>query len=387
MALRTPPSWLQNGSHPAENDRLSMQSIIATTGIIGTSSLAVSQAGTPGMAVQVAAGWGAIVGNFTTNMGVYQFYNDAATQLSVTAADPTNPRIDKVVVTVNDSYYAGATNNVTFTVVAGTPAGSPVAPATPTNSLSLATIAVAAGATSILNANITDTRVSVTTNLPVGDITEVQGGTGITVTSGTGPIPSVAINSSVVTLTGTQTLTNKTLTTPIISSISNTGTITLPTSTDTLVGLATTDTLTNKTLTSPTTNTATHNNSLLKSPEERYTISATAATGTVAFDTQTQGVLYYTSNASANFTLNFTNVNSNLATGDSISCVFLNTNGATAYYPTVFQVDSVAVTPKWSGGTAPAAGNASAIDAYSFTIIKTAASTFTVLAGGAVKFA
>ncbi len=292
MALRTPPSWLQNGSHPAENDRLSMQSIIATTGIIGTSSLAVSQAGTPGMAVQVAAGWGAIVGNFTTNMGVYQFYNDAATQLSVTAADPTNPRIDKVVVTVNDSYYAGATNNVTFTVVAGTPAGSPVAPATPTNSLSLATIAVAAGATSILNANITDTRVSVTTNLPVGDITEVQGGTGITVTSGTGPIPSVAINSSVVTLTGTQTLTNKTLTTPIISSISNTGTITLPTSTDTLVGLATTDTLTNKTLTSPTTNTATHNNSLLKSPEERYTISATAATGTVAFDTQTQGVLY-----------------------------------------------------------------------------------------------
>ena len=54
-----------------------------------------------------------------------------------------------------------------------------------------------------------------------------------------------------VTLTGTQTLTNKTLTTPIISSISNTGTLTLPTSTDTLVGRATTDTLTNKTLTSP----------------------------------------------------------------------------------------------------------------------------------------
>jgi hypothetical protein len=68
--------------------------------------------------------------------------------------------------------------------------------------------------------------------------------------------------------------------------------------------------------------------------------------------------------------------------------VFLNTNGATAYYPTAFQVDTVAVTPKWSGGTAPSAGNASAIDAYSFTIIKTAATpTYTVLAGGAVKFA
>ncbi len=46
----------------------------------------------------------------------------------------------------------------------------------------------------------------------------------------------------------TQTLTNKTLTTPVISSIVNTGTLTLPTSTDTLVGRATTDTLTNKTI-------------------------------------------------------------------------------------------------------------------------------------------
>jgi len=54
------------------------------------------------------------------------------------------------------------------------------------------------------------------------------------------------------TLAGSETFTNKTLTTPIISSISNTGTLTLPTSTDTLVGRATTDTLTNKTLTSPT---------------------------------------------------------------------------------------------------------------------------------------
>jgi hypothetical protein len=56
----------------------------------------------------------------------------------------------------------------------------------------------------------------------------------------------------IVTLSRAQTLTNKTLTSPIISTISNTGTLTLPTSTDTLVGRATTDTLTNKTLTSPT---------------------------------------------------------------------------------------------------------------------------------------
>lgn len=53
-------------------------------------------------------------------------------------------------------------------------------------------------------------------------------------------------SENIVTTDGTQTLTNKTLTTPIISTISNTGTITLPTASDTLVGRDTTDTLTNK---------------------------------------------------------------------------------------------------------------------------------------------
>jgi hypothetical protein len=85
-----------------------------------------------------------------------------------------------------------------------------------------------------------------------GDITALTAGTGITITSNTGPIPTVAIDTAVTAdLTTAQTLTNKTLTTPVISSITNTGTLTLPTSTDTLVGRATTDTLTNKTLTSP----------------------------------------------------------------------------------------------------------------------------------------
>jgi hypothetical protein len=89
-----------------------------------------------------------------------------------------------------------------------------------------------------------------------GGITSITAGTGLSggtiTTSGT-----ISIDNTVVTLTGTQTLENKTLTSPVISSIVNTGTLTLPTSTDILIGRNTTDTLTNKTLTSPTLNTPT----------------------------------------------------------------------------------------------------------------------------------
>jgi hypothetical protein len=130
---------------------------------------------------------------------------------------------------------------------------------------------------------------------------------------------------------------------------------------------------------------------VLTSAFETATVSATAATGTVNVDLSTSAVKYYTSNASADWTFNFrgdgsTTLNSLLANGQSATVAFLVTNGSTAYKPTVFQVDGSAVTPKWQGGSAPAAGNASSIDSYTFTIIKTASATFTVL-GSQAKFA
>ena len=281
---------------------------------------------------------------------------------------------------------------------------------------------------------------------------------------------------NVVTETATQTLSNKTLTSPVISSITNTGTLTLPTSTGTLaltsditVTNTSTTTLSNKTLTAPkfadlgfiadangneliildtvtsavnevtlanattgnaptltasggdtnvslnlvpkgsgtvqiggvaavtTTGTQTLTNKTLTSPsltdgtikdaiinglEEDVNVVASAATGTINFDVATASVWYYTSNATANHTLNFrydgsNSLNSKLATGDAITLVWLNTNGSTAYYPNVIQIDGSTVTPKVPA--AITAGNASAIDAYSFTIIKTASATFTVL--------
>ena len=191
--------------------------------------------------------------------------------------------------------------------------------------------------------------------------------------SGTLTLP--ATTDTLVGKATTDTLTNKTLTSPIISTISNTGTLTLPTSTDTLVARATTDTLSNK---------------FFQSPNEVVQIIGTGFAG-YTFDVLSGGVVYITAASTANGTLNFrgnsgTTLNAVLATGQSVSCVLAITN-TTAYYPNAFQIDGTSVTPKWSGGTAPSAGNASAIDAYSFTIIKTGSAAYTVLAGGATKFA
>jgi hypothetical protein len=125
---------------------------------------------------------------------------------------------------------------------------------------------------------------------------------------------------------------------------------------------------------------------VLNDAAEVATVSATAATGTIAYDITTQSVLYYTSNASANWTVNFrassgTSLNTLMSTGQSMTVAFLVTQGSTAYYNSAVQVDGTTsgVTTVWLGG-APTAGNASGIDSYRYLIIKTGSATFTVLA-------
>jgi hypothetical protein len=157
---------------------------------------------------------------------------------------------------------------------------------------------------------------------------------------------------------------------------------------------ATVTTIAGLTLTSPAINTATVTKPILVAPMERTSVSTSAATGTVTINVNTASTLYITASATSNWVLNVqgdatpTTLNSIMTTGDAITVAFLATQGATAYYNTSLQIDGTTsgVTIEWQGGTAPAAGNVSGIDAYVYNIIKTASATYTVLASQ-TKFA
>lgn len=180
-----------------------------------------------------------------------------------------------------------------------------------------------------------------------GDITGVTAGFGLTGGGASGAVSLSVDNTTILTTTNSVTATNKTFTSPVI-------------------------------------NTATIKDGVARGIEEDVNVVASAATGTINLEVDTASIWYYTTNATANHTLNIrysssVSLNTALATGDAITVVWMNTNGATAYYPNVIQIDGSTVTPKIQGGTAIAAGNASSIDVYVFTIIKTASATFTVL--------
>ena len=113
--------------------------------------------------------------------------------------------------------------------------------------------------------------------------------------------------------------------------------------------------------------------------------AATSTTGTINFNMAEQAIQNYTADQTANRTINFrgdssTTLNNTMDTGQSMTCTIIMKQGSTAYYLNAYQIDGSTITPKWSGGSAPSAGNASSLDVYTFTIIKTADATFTVLA-------
>ena len=260
------------------------------------------------------------------------------------------------------------------------------------------TLPIANGGTGTTSTTFTNLTTNVTGTLPVAN-----GGTGVTTSTGTTavvlstsptlvtPVLGVATATSVnkVALTApatSATLTiadGKTLTASNSLTLAGTDatTMTFPSSSATVAGLAIAQSFTAKqTFTGATASLA----SAFINATESVTVSATAATGTINYDVTTQSVLYYTTNASANWTVNIrgnatTSLNTLMSTGDSLTVIFLVTNGATAYYNNALQIDGSSVTPKYQGGSAYTSGNASSIDAYSYTVVKTGSATFTVL--------
>jgi hypothetical protein len=118
---------------------------------------------------------------------------------------------------------------------------------------------------------------------------------------------------------------------------------------------------------------------------EKINVSATAFSANLNFDILEQPILYLTTNATANGTVNFRGnstvaVDTLLRTGQSITVSLLVTNGSIPYKANVVQVDGLIQTAKWAGGAEPVNGNPFAVDLYSYTIIKTGTATFTVLA-------
>ena len=294
-----------------------------------------------------------------------------------------------------------ATSPTLVTPILGTPTSGTATNLTglPLTTGVTGTLPIANGGTGTTSTTFTNLTTNVTGTLPVAN-----GGTGVTSSTGTTavvlstsptlvtPVLGVATATSVnkVALTApatSATLTiadGKTLTASNTLTLAGTDatTMTFPASSATVAGLAIAQSFTAKqTFTGATASLA----SAFINATEFSTISATAATGTINYDVTTQSVLYYTSNASANWTVNIrgnatTSLNTLMTTGDSLTVVFLVTQGSTAYYNNALTIDGNSVTPKYQGGTAYTSGNASGIDAYSYTIIKTGSAAFTVLA-------
>jgi hypothetical protein len=127
-------------------------------------------------------------------------------------------------------------------------------------------------------------------------------------------------------------------------------------------------------------------NVIIQRAFEKYTVNSTGSTGTVNFDVLSQSIIFDTANATANFTLNIrgnstTTLNTILPIGDTVTVVYLNTVGATPYIANTIQIDGNTVTPKYVGGLPPTTGIRlpNAIQSYTYSVIKSAANTYTVL--------
>jgi len=143
----------------------------------------------------------------------------------------------------------------------------------------------------------------------------------------------------------------------------------------------------NATITNATLTNATVTNLTTPKISETVTVTASAPAATTNYDVLTQTIQMYTSNLTTNFTLNIrgnssTTFNSSTSIGQSVTCTLIVTNGSNSFWPNVLQIDGSNVTPKWQTAT-PTGGNVNKTNLYTYSIIKTASATYTVLASQA----
>jgi len=191
MTVTVTPWAIDGNTHPAAEARAAMASLMGGTlntwvtsptatdgahGICGATDLVVTANGTPNMSVNVGLGSAFVRCGETSRRETYHVYNDATVNLSIAAADATNPRRDLIVAQVRDSNFSGANDDARLFVVQGTPAASPADPslaATP-NALVLARIQVNASDTSIVAGDITDLRVAARSwSRPLGEVAQI----------------------------------------------------------------------------------------------------------------------------------------------------------------------------------------------------------------------